>query len=179
VFATGGVLSYGSFLGFAAVLAIAVRNGVLLVNRYQSLAMKPAGDELNADFAAFQPVYAQQSPLNDAGRYDGQLTKELVLEGTHERFVPIVLTATATALAFLPFVVFGNIPGHEIMQPMAVVVLGGLITSTLVSLYLLPALYLWLAPQPLEELAAEPTAVEATAAPAQLVKENGQPQLIN
>jgi Cu/Ag efflux pump CusA len=146
-YATGGVLSFGSILGFVTVLAIAVRNGMLLVNRYQSLAMKPGDDEADGDTAAFQPAYSQHSPLNDAGKYGGQITKELVLEGTRERFLPIVLTALATALAFLPFVVFGNIPGLEIMQPMAIVVLGGLITATLVNLYLLPALYLWLKPQ--------------------------------
>ena len=72
----------------------------------------------------------------------------MVLEGTRERFLPIVLTAVATAAAFLPFVLFGPIPGHEIMYPMAIVVLGGLISATPVSLYVLPALSLWLIAQP-------------------------------
>jgi Cu/Ag efflux pump CusA len=113
-------------------------------------------DDLDADSAAFHPVYAQRSPLNHGGKYDGKITRELVLEGTRERFLPIVLTAIATAAAFLPFIVFGNIPGQEILQPMAIVVLGGLVTATLVSLYLLPALYLWLKPEVPMDMAMEP-----------------------
>jgi Cu/Ag efflux pump CusA len=148
VFATGGVIQFGSMLGFLAVLAIAVRNGMLLVNRYQSLALKPGDDGLDAEMADYQAKYAQQTPLNARGKYDGQISAELVLEGTRERFLPIVLTAIATALTFLPFLLFGKIAGLEIMQPMAVVVLGGLVTTTLVNLYLLPVLYLWLKPQP-------------------------------
>jgi Cu/Ag efflux pump CusA len=146
--ATGGVLSFGSILGFIALLAIAVRNGMLLVSRYQSLSLRPKADEVDADLVSFQTISSRKSPLDDGGKYDGQVTPELVLEGTHDRFLPTILTAIAMACAFLPFVVFGNIPGHEIMQPMAIVVLGGLITTTLVNLYLLPVLYLWLKPQP-------------------------------
>jgi hypothetical protein len=120
----------------------------LLVSRYQSLSLRPKADEVDADLVSFQTISSRKSPLDDGGKYDGQVTPELVLEGTHDRFLPTILTAIAMACAFLPFVVFGNIPGHEIMQPMAIVVLGGLITTTLVNLYLLPVLYLWLKPQP-------------------------------
>ena len=67
---------------------------------------------------------------------------ELVLRGARERLAPIVMTALTTALALLPFVLFGNIPGHEIVRPMAIVILGGLVTSTLLNLFVLPALYL-------------------------------------
>ncbi|HLA80159.1 MAG TPA: efflux RND transporter permease subunit, partial [Thermoleophilia bacterium] len=66
----------------------------------------------------------------------------LVLRGTRERLAPIVMTAATTAAALLPFVLFGDIPGNEIVRPMAIVILGGLVTSTLVSLHVLPALYL-------------------------------------
>jgi predicted RND superfamily exporter protein len=132
---------------------------MLLVSRYQALAMRPKADEADADAAPYRAMYSQQSPLNDSGKYDGQITRELVLDGTRERFLPTVLTAIATALAFLPFLLFGNIPGHEIMQPMAIVVLGGLVTATLVNLYLLPALYLWLKPQPQEDVTAEAKSV--------------------
>lgn len=159
VFLTGGVLSFGSTLGFLTVLAIAVRNGMLLVNRYQSLATTAKSDDLDPEVAQFRAHYAQGFPLSDAEYVDSEITPELVLRGTRERFMPIVLTAVATALAFLPFVLFGRIPGLEIMQPMAIVVLGGLVTTTVVNLYLLPALYLWLKPQPQADITKAETVV--------------------
>ena len=67
---------------------------------------------------------------------------DLVLRGASERLSPILMTALATGLALLPLVVAGTIPGHEIEHPMAVVILGGLITSTLLNLFAMPLLYL-------------------------------------
>ena len=66
----------------------------------------------------------------------------LVQRAARERLVPIVMTTLATAAAFLPFAVRGSIPGLEILHPMAVVVIGGLITATLVNLFIVPSLYL-------------------------------------
>jgi Cu/Ag efflux pump CusA len=68
--------------------------------------------------------------------------KDLVLRGASERLSPILMTTLATALALVPLVVMGNQPGHEIEHPMAVVILGGLVTSTLVNLFIVPSLYL-------------------------------------
>jgi Cu/Ag efflux pump CusA len=68
--------------------------------------------------------------------------RALVLRGAEERLSPILMTALATALALLPLVVWGSRPGHEIEHPMAIVILGGLVSSTLLNLYLMPALYL-------------------------------------
>jgi quinol monooxygenase YgiN len=65
----------------------------------------------------------------------------LVLRGAEERLAPILMTASCAALALLPLVISGNIPGHEIEFPMAVVILGGLVTSTTLNLFLLPVLY--------------------------------------
>jgi Cu/Ag efflux pump CusA len=67
---------------------------------------------------------------------------KLVERGALERLGPILTSATATALVMLPFVIAGAVPGLEIVHPMAVVVLGGLVTATLLSLFVLPALYL-------------------------------------
>jgi Cu/Ag efflux pump CusA len=64
-----------------------------------------------------------------------------VIRGAEERLVPILMTASAAALALLPLVVAGNIPGHEIEYPMAVVIIGGLVTSTALNLFFLPTLY--------------------------------------
>jgi CzcA family heavy metal efflux pump len=112
--AGGGVVSLGSLVGFVLVLGIAVRNGVMLVSRFQRLE-RDEGE-------AFGPG--------------------LVMRGARERLSPILFTAVATALALVPLLVLGNVPGHEILQPMAVVVLGGLVTATLLNLFVAPALYL-------------------------------------
>ena len=67
---------------------------------------------------------------------------DLVLRGARERLAPILMTTLAAGLALVPMVVFGEIPGNEIEHPMAVVILGGLFTSTLLNLFVVPALYL-------------------------------------
>jgi CzcA family heavy metal efflux pump len=111
---TGGVLSLGSYVGFLAVFGIAARNGILLLNHCQHLE-----------------------------RYEGEtFGPALVLRGARERLSPIMMTALATALALVPLVIAGTIPGHEIEHPMALVILGGLVTSTFVNLFVVPSLYL-------------------------------------
>jgi Cu/Ag efflux pump CusA len=66
----------------------------------------------------------------------------LALRGARERLSPILMTALACGLALVPLVIAGDIPGHEIEYPMAIVILGGLITSTLLNLFVVPSLYL-------------------------------------
>jgi CzcA family heavy metal efflux pump len=110
----GGIISLGSLVGFLAILGIAARNGILLINHYQHL------EEEEGE--AFGP--------------------QLILRGARERLSPILMTTLATGLAVVPLVVAGNLPGHEIEHPMAVVIVGGLITSTLVNLFIVPVLYL-------------------------------------
>jgi Cu/Ag efflux pump CusA len=76
-------------------------------------------------------------------RYEGEpFGPALVLRGARERISPIMMTALTTALAIIPLVVAGSIPGHEIEHPMAIVILGGLVTSTLINLFIVPSLYL-------------------------------------
>jgi CzcA family heavy metal efflux pump len=110
---TGGILSLGSLVGFVTVLGIAARNGIMLVSHYRHL----------------EEVEGEPFGLN------------LVVRGSEERLAPILMTALATGLALVPLVVAGNIPGHEIEHPLAVVILGGLVTSTVLNLFLMPALY--------------------------------------
>jgi CzcA family heavy metal efflux pump len=112
------ITSLGTFAAFFTVLGIAVRNSVLLVKRYQR--RREEGEEFGAG---------------------------LVLSGTRERLSPIVLTVLAVGLALLPIVFLGRVPGLEVVRPLAVVILGGLVTSTLVSLLILPFLYLRFAPR--------------------------------
>jgi CzcA family heavy metal efflux pump len=112
-FASGGVLSLGSLVGFITVLGIAARNGIMLVSHYRHL----------------ETEEGQPFDLN------------LILRGAEERLAPILMTASVTALALVPIALGGVKPGQEIEHPMAVVILGGLITSTILNLFLLPALY--------------------------------------
>jgi CzcA family heavy metal efflux pump len=109
-----GVLSLGSLVGFLTVFGIAARNGILMISHFQHLEREEG--------EAFGPA--------------------LVLRGAKERLAPILMTSLATGLALVPMAVAGSIPGHEIQHPMAIVILGGLITSTLLNLFVLPSLYL-------------------------------------
>ncbi|HWB01937.1 MAG TPA: efflux RND transporter permease subunit [Verrucomicrobiales bacterium] len=110
---SGGVISLGSLVGFVTVLGIAARNGIMLVSHFRHLE-----------------------------REEGEpFGRSLILRGAEERLAPILMTAATAGLALLPLVWRGNIPGHEIEYPMALVILGGLATSTLLNLFLLPVLY--------------------------------------
>ena len=112
-FLSGGVLSLGSLVGFVTVIGIAARNGIMLVSHYQHL-QREEGEP-------FGP--------------------ELILRGAEERLAPILMTALTTALALMPIVIGGNRPGQEIEHPMAVIIVGGLVTSTVLNLLLMPVLY--------------------------------------
>ena len=68
---------------------------------------------------------------------------QLILRGASERLAPILMTTLCTALGLLPLIAWGSIPGHEVEHPMAVVILGGLVTSTLLTLFVVPLLYRW------------------------------------
>ncbi len=114
VWVSGGRLSLGSLVGFVTVLGIAARNGIMLVSHYRHL------EEVEGE--PFGP--------------------QLVLRGAEERLAPILMTVLATALALVPLAIAGNKPGHEIEYPLAVVILGGLATSTILNLFLLPPIYL-------------------------------------
>ena len=81
-----------------------------------------------------------------------------MLRGARERLAPILMTTFATGLALLPALFLGDIPGLEIVRPMAIVILGGLVTSTLLNLFVLPALYLSLRVSSAQELDLSPTA---------------------
>ena len=114
VFLSGGTLSLGSIVGFIAVLGIAARNGILLISHYRHLM-------LNEGF---------------------QHGVDLIKRGSEERLEPILMTALAASLALLPIIIKGPISGYEIEFPLAVVVVSGLITSTILNLILLPSIFL-------------------------------------
>lgn len=112
-FLSGGVISLGSLIGFVTVLGVAARNGIMLMDHYRHL-------------------------QREEGMPFGT---ELILRGAEERLAPILMTALTTGLALVPLLMTGNQPGQEIEYPMAFVILGGLITSTLLNLLVLPPLF--------------------------------------
>ena len=111
---SNGVLSLGSLVGLFTVLGIVARNGIMLISHYQHLE--------HVEGVPFGP--------------------DLVLRGAQERVVPILMTVLTTGLALVPLIVLGEVPGQEIEHPMAIVILGGLITATLLNLFVVPSLYL-------------------------------------
>ncbi|HLC01790.1 MAG TPA: efflux RND transporter permease subunit, partial [Anaerolineales bacterium] len=104
----------GSLVGLLTILGIATRNGIMMVSHFQHLE-KEEGEPFGS---------------------------ELVQRGARERIAPIMMTALTTGLALVPLAIAGNIPGHEIEHPMAIVILGGLVTSTVLNLLVVPSLYL-------------------------------------
>jgi Cu/Ag efflux pump CusA len=112
-FLVGGVTTLGALIGLFTVLAIAARNSVVLISSYQRFA--PSGTA--------PPTF------------------ESVMAVTRERVGAILLTAGATAAVFLPLVLLGTMAGAEILHPLAAVVVGGLVTSTMVTVFILPSLY--------------------------------------
>lgn len=118
-FVHGGTVSLGSLVGFVTVLGIAARNAIMLISHYRHLR-----------------VYEQQ-----------EFGTELVVRGAEERLTPILMTTLTAGLALVPLVISGNVPGQEIEFPMAFVILGGLCSSALVNLFVLPVIYLVFAPQ--------------------------------
>ncbi|BDI20775.1 hypothetical protein ANSO36C_65770 (plasmid) [Nostoc cf. commune SO-36] len=107
---TGGVISIASLVGFITLFGVATRNGLLLVDNYNT-------------------KFAEEMPL-----------KEVLIKGSMERLNAILMTAFTSALGLAPLVVESG-PGKEILQPLSIVVLGGLFTSTALTLMVLPALY--------------------------------------
>ena len=114
VAAASGVVSLGTLVGLVTVLGIAARNGIMMVSHFRHLEL-----EEGLPFGA-----------------------DLVVRGALERLSPILMTALATGLALVPVVVSGDAAGHEIEHPMASVILGGLVSSTLLTLVVTPVLYL-------------------------------------
>src|ERR671923_213065 len=131
-----GELALGSMVGLLTVLGIAGRNGILMIAHFRHLERE------------------EGIPFGPA----------LVLQGAKDRLAPILMTASATGLALVPLVLAGPVPGNEIEHPLAVVILGGLVTSTLLNLFVLPSLYLRFA---------RPMAVPALPSPAEGVMQAG------
>jgi len=112
VYFTSGIISIAATIGFISLFGIATRNGILLVSRYEDL------------------------------RKEGKQGIELLKSGALDRLNPILMTAFTTGLALIPLALKGSEPGNEIQSPMAIVILGGLLSATLLNLILIPCVYL-------------------------------------
>jgi CzcA family heavy metal efflux pump len=115
IYITGGVLSIPAIIGFITLFGIATRNGILLVSKFQQL------------------------------QTQGLSIHDTILKGSTDRLNAILMTALSAALALIPLAMRGHLPGNEIQSPMAKVILGGLITSTILNIYIVPIAYSLLA----------------------------------
>lgn len=113
VYLSGGVFSVGTLVGFVTLCGIASRNGIMMISHYLHL-MKHEGFAFN---------------------------REMIVKGSLERLVPVLMTALTAALALIPIVIAGGEPGKEILHPVAVVILGGLISSTLLDILVTPVVF--------------------------------------
>jgi Cu/Ag efflux pump CusA len=113
VLLTGRIVSIASLVGFVTLFGIATRNGILLVDRYRQLLA------------------------------EGVVCRDAITRGSLERLSPILMTALAAGLALIPLALGGGEPGKELQTPMAIVILGGLLSATALNMVVLPALY-WL-----------------------------------
>ena len=111
---TSSVMSIPAIIGLITLFGIATRNGILLVSRYQHL------------------------------RGEGIALEDVIIKGSADRLTPILMTAFTSALALVPMIINGSASGNEIQSPMAVVVLGGLLSSTLLNIFVVPAVYRWI-----------------------------------
>lgn len=111
IYFTSGIVSIPAIIGFITLFGIATRNGILLVSNYQYLKQK------------------------------GEKLSDYIIKGSVDRLNPILMTALTAALALVPLVIKGNATGNEIQSPMARVILGGLLTSTLLNIYVIPIVY--------------------------------------
>ena len=111
IFISSNTISIPAIIGFITLFGIATRNGILLISRYQY------------------------------GAAHGVALRQAIIDGSRDRLNPILMTALTSALALIPMVINGSQSGNEIQSPMAVVVLGGLLTSTLLNVYVIPIVY--------------------------------------
>ena len=117
-----------------------------LIRYYQRLANAPDEVQLDGNGVQMRPTLEKRARIEPEAGDAAIFAPGVVQRGTWDRFPAILMTAVVTAVAVLPLALIGDVPGTEILRPMAVVILGGLVTSTLFSLFCIPAMYLLFTP---------------------------------
>jgi CzcA family heavy metal efflux pump len=117
IYLTSGIMSIPSIIGFITLFGVATRNGILLVSHYKTL------------------------------QHEGHSLYDTVVQGSKDRLSPILMTALTAGLALIPLAIAGDLPGNEIQSPMAKVILGGLLTSTLLNIFIVPVVYFLFPPK--------------------------------
>jgi Cu/Ag efflux pump CusA len=145
--AGGTVISLGALAGLLAVFGVAICSSITLIKHYQRLTAIPVANDVNAEVAQFRAQFESGNRLDAITQINGEgFGPGLVQHGAIERMGPIVMTNLATAIALAPALFLGDLPGLEIIRPMVIVILGGLVTSTLFALFGMPALFLLFGP---------------------------------
>jgi Cu/Ag efflux pump CusA len=146
--AYSGTLSLGVVIGLIAVLGVALRNSLALIKRYRLLAAEPGDARLATNVPDARGQYDPRSRLQWAAREEAAVFGPGVVQaGSWERFTPVLMTAFITAAAVLPLALMGEVPGNEVLRPMAIVILGGLVTSTWFALFGVPAMFMLFTPR--------------------------------
>ncbi|MDR0305291.1 MAG: CusA/CzcA family heavy metal efflux RND transporter [Chitinispirillales bacterium] len=163
IFFTSNIVSIPSIIGFITLFGIATRNGILLISRYQHM------QESNFELGILNSELQKTKDNSELGILNSELKetknshetqnnskfkiqnsklephssklREIVTQGSLDRLNPILMTAISTAWALLPLALQGSKTGNEIQSPMAVVILGGLLSSTLLNIYIVPVVY--------------------------------------
>ncbi|KAA9338863.1 efflux RND transporter permease subunit [Adhaeribacter soli] len=120
IYFTSGILSIPAIIGFITLFGIATRNGILLVSHYELLLRE-----------------------NHFTGSHKEILYQAIVQGSRDRLSPILMTALTAALALIPLAIAGDLPGNEIQSPMAKVILGGLLTSTVLNLFVIPIVFFW------------------------------------
>jgi Cu(I)/Ag(I) efflux system membrane protein CusA/SilA len=116
LFLTDRTVTVASLVGFITLCGVASRNGIMMISHYLHLV-----------------------------KYEGEaFTKEMIIRGSQERLVPVMMTAFVASLALLPLVFATGQPGSEILHPVAVVIVGGLLSSTILDIIVTPTIFFWL-----------------------------------
>jgi Cu/Ag efflux pump CusA len=146
--ATGGtVISLGTMAGLLAVFGVAVCSSLTLIKHYQRLTPLPVANGVDPEVAQFRAQFEPRNRMDGIEHTNGEgFGPGLVKHGAVERLGPILMTAVATAAALAPALFLGDLPGLEITRPMVITTLGGLVTSTLFTLFAVPALFLLFGP---------------------------------
>jgi Cu/Ag efflux pump CusA len=146
VFFTSDIVSIPSIIGFITLFGIATRNGILLISRYQhlqeELRIKNYGSSnSSSDLTDHLTNHELKEKNNCQLSIVNCQLRETVMHGSIDRLNPILMTAISSALALIPLVLQGGKAGNEIQSPMGVVILGGLLTSTFLNIYIVPMVY--------------------------------------